>query len=611
MTPSRLYTGLFTGSLLALSPILWAQESVTGILESTSAFEGLPFANDTAFASSVESVSATEGKGMIGVLLADGTGRAAIETVIDDSPAEAAGLEAGDKILSVNGQDAENLQGLIAQLKAYSAGDEIELVIERDGWRKHMSLTLADADDLDLPEGPEDLEDGETDFVIEEIPEWESDGDFKKSDQVELLRSLGYVSDDDDDDDHEHEHDGHGHDDDPHSHGHEGDLHFDAHNNHEIKDAIVFRSRDGQTIDLKGLEGLKELKHLEHLKGLEGAHGIVQFHGKNGEMDLGKLHEHLEGIEGLESLKGLDGIIKFELKDGQGGQDVLFFGDGAHGAWKTNGECEIEIDCDVECDVECETECETECEVECDVLIECDGTKVQGVTLGKLPTGVEAGELHRAHFGGQHTSRGFFFNDKGEAHEIEFGDGEHHWTSKDDDQVHHWVTKDGDKRIVVGSGAGKAGTWISKGGDHEVIIKQKSGGSGHAWTSEGGEHKVHVGHAEGNSWFGKSGGDEKVVEKRRIRIQSKDGTQYDVEIPDIRENAVFEWRSDGPGEIHGLPGIEGTAGIKGTAGKKGAAGRMQGSAGSPHAELEELRAELKALRAEIKELRGALRRGGR
>ena len=284
MTRSRLSTGIVAGTLLAFSPVLSAQFSASQIIEGSSALE----APTAAFASNVTSAATVSlcGHGMIGVLLADSPGSPVVQSVIDDSPAMAAGFKAKDRILSINGKDIADLAALRAQLGTFEIGQSIEIGIERDGWRKQVKLTLADSEQLDLPE--EEIEDVEeievadgwieledecesapecevecvieceegdlTDCVIECDVQCEGEdsvaSNLNKS-QHELLAALGYV----------------------------GDEHEKA----PKKAKSIVRFGDPQKnveIDLstlKGLEGLEHLGQLEglhKLEGLEGAHQI-------------------------------------------------------------------------------------------------------------------------------------------------------------------------------------------------------------------------------------------------------------------------------------------------------------------------------------------------
>ena len=69
---------------------------------------------------------------------------ALIVTVMADSPAEEAGLLAGDVVVSVDGNpvDAENT--LADQIAAYEAGDTITLLVIRDGSGTEVEVTLAE-----------------------------------------------------------------------------------------------------------------------------------------------------------------------------------------------------------------------------------------------------------------------------------------------------------------------------------------------------------------------------------------------------------------------------------------------------------------------------------
>ena len=54
-----------------------------------------------------------------------------IATVVADSPAEAVGLQAGDVIVEVNGQEVADSMTLVQQVLAENAGQQVELVVER------------------------------------------------------------------------------------------------------------------------------------------------------------------------------------------------------------------------------------------------------------------------------------------------------------------------------------------------------------------------------------------------------------------------------------------------------------------------------------------------
>jgi hypothetical protein len=73
--------------------------------------------------------------------------RIVIEQVIPGSPAERAGLEAGDGLLRFGGAEIHDAQGLQAVIGAHEAGDTVEVVVERAGEAKTLSLTLGERPD--------------------------------------------------------------------------------------------------------------------------------------------------------------------------------------------------------------------------------------------------------------------------------------------------------------------------------------------------------------------------------------------------------------------------------------------------------------------------------
>jgi hypothetical protein len=60
------------------------------------------------------------------------------------SPAEKAGLRAGDVILELGGRKVLNLQDLTYALRAHRAGDEVEVVFQREGQAARAKLTLGE-----------------------------------------------------------------------------------------------------------------------------------------------------------------------------------------------------------------------------------------------------------------------------------------------------------------------------------------------------------------------------------------------------------------------------------------------------------------------------------
>ena len=96
-----------------------------------------------------------------------------VEGVVDDSPADKAGLKRGDVILEVDGavmHDAAHLRSTIADK---GPNTKVKLLVLRDGKRENIEMTLAE-----LPVGPEMASVG-------------PGGDEAKADEAEVLRKLG------------------------------------------------------------------------------------------------------------------------------------------------------------------------------------------------------------------------------------------------------------------------------------------------------------------------------------------------------------------------------------------------------------------------------------
>jgi len=70
----------------------------------------------------------------------------AVSAVTPDSPAEAAGLLEGDVITKVDGNLISDSTGLIVAIRANAPGDQIELVVLRNGEMLTVALTLTAAD---------------------------------------------------------------------------------------------------------------------------------------------------------------------------------------------------------------------------------------------------------------------------------------------------------------------------------------------------------------------------------------------------------------------------------------------------------------------------------
>src|SRR5262245_52378815 len=61
--------------------------------------------------------------GAIGITLGGAEGPVRLQSVLENSPAEKAGLEAGDEVVAVNGQPVKDRDGLIAVITSSKEGD--------------------------------------------------------------------------------------------------------------------------------------------------------------------------------------------------------------------------------------------------------------------------------------------------------------------------------------------------------------------------------------------------------------------------------------------------------------------------------------------------------
>jgi len=68
-----------------------------------------------------------------------------ITEVIEDSPAENAGLKAGDVIISVAGEDVDDTGGLISEVRGHKPESKIELNVVRKNRKRKMKVTLGEA----------------------------------------------------------------------------------------------------------------------------------------------------------------------------------------------------------------------------------------------------------------------------------------------------------------------------------------------------------------------------------------------------------------------------------------------------------------------------------
>ncbi|MBL69275.1 MAG: hypothetical protein CMO74_12655 [Verrucomicrobiales bacterium] len=85
------------------------------------------------------------GAAVMGVYLGDDGdlfGGVTVERTVDNSPAQKAGLMAGDIITSINGQPFKERAKLIRFVKGHEPGDKVEVALKRDGKEKKFNFAL-------------------------------------------------------------------------------------------------------------------------------------------------------------------------------------------------------------------------------------------------------------------------------------------------------------------------------------------------------------------------------------------------------------------------------------------------------------------------------------
>jgi len=94
--------------------------------------------------------TARQGTPVLGVVIGKPTDVEAAEVirVWEDSPAAKAGLKPGDRIMKVDGEEIASPEALRAAVLRHKPGDEIELVLRREGDEKTLRAQLAGGDDF-------------------------------------------------------------------------------------------------------------------------------------------------------------------------------------------------------------------------------------------------------------------------------------------------------------------------------------------------------------------------------------------------------------------------------------------------------------------------------
>ena len=80
--------------------------------------------------------------GTMGVRVTEEEGNLVVSKIVEDGAAAEAGIQAGDKLLEVNGKKVQTLDNLADALQGLFAGDKVKLLIEREEETKTVELTL-------------------------------------------------------------------------------------------------------------------------------------------------------------------------------------------------------------------------------------------------------------------------------------------------------------------------------------------------------------------------------------------------------------------------------------------------------------------------------------
>jgi serine protease Do len=80
-----------------------------------------------------------------------------ITEIYDDSPAEEAGLEKHDIIVSVNGEKGKDLSDFVELIRAHAPGTDVEIQVYRDGKMKTVGATLGEREHIFVWKGMEGL----------------------------------------------------------------------------------------------------------------------------------------------------------------------------------------------------------------------------------------------------------------------------------------------------------------------------------------------------------------------------------------------------------------------------------------------------------------------
>lgn len=102
----------------------------------------------------IEPAKEGEDSGYMGVMLAPTSdGKSSVSSVVDGSPAQKSGLQAGDVIVSIDGESADSTDELVGLVKKHHVGDKVTVAIVRDGAPQKIKVKLGSRASANLGAG--------------------------------------------------------------------------------------------------------------------------------------------------------------------------------------------------------------------------------------------------------------------------------------------------------------------------------------------------------------------------------------------------------------------------------------------------------------------------
>jgi len=118
-----------------------------------------------------------------------------VSEVVDDSPAAAAGLEAGDIIMAFGGTELAGNSDLTTAVRAAKPGDEVDVVILRGGNRRTMTVEVGEREDT-LTWVSSDSDKGDEDVCFYNMQSDDNDFHFESDDHDIFIQRMGHGDDD-------------------------------------------------------------------------------------------------------------------------------------------------------------------------------------------------------------------------------------------------------------------------------------------------------------------------------------------------------------------------------------------------------------------------------